>query len=371
MHRGSPSRHPGRRRRWPPSPLAMRVLGPAALPGVELARGRAQAAGAVVVGGKTVRRPARRGADGRRAATRARSGPATTRSSGGSGGSPIRARRCSRSTRCSCRGPARAARRAVSRRCRSPAARRSSRGGVLDDPVRPATPSGRGPLAALERASRPGAHALAALTHVEPELTTAAAEAAVAEARALVDEPVALDVQGRGRRRASAGSSSRGSSASARRRRALPPVSFDPRRVAKAVEPLLAPWRRRAVNARFVVDGKRVRIAPRAPASRRRQVGRRLDRRAAASSSIRRASLRLKQIRADLTTRLRRRSSGIREQISTFTTDMGTSSSNRIHNVQLMADYIDGTIDPARRVILVQRPRRPADGRSAASARAR
>ena len=35
---------------------------------------------------------------------------------------------------------------------------------------------------------------------------------------------------------------------------------------------------------------------------------------------------------------------GIRERISSFTTDMGTSSSNRIHNVHLMADYIDGTI---------------------------
>jgi len=64
---------------------------------------------------------------------------------------------------------------------------------------------------------------------------------------------------------------------------------------------------------------------------------------AAAASPIHRASLRLKQIRADLTTGEAERL-GIREQISTFTTDMGTSSSNRIHNVQLMADYIDGTV---------------------------
>jgi vancomycin resistance protein YoaR len=35
---------------------------------------------------------------------------------------------------------------------------------------------------------------------------------------------------------------------------------------------------------------------------------------------------------------------GIRRQVSTFTTDMGVSSSNRIWNVHLMADYIDGTI---------------------------
>ena len=38
------------------------------------------------------------------------------------------------------------------------------------------------------------------------------------------------------------------------------------------------------------------------------------------------------------------RALGIRRQISTFTTDMGVSSSNRIWNVHLMADYIDGTI---------------------------
>ena len=38
------------------------------------------------------------------------------------------------------------------------------------------------------------------------------------------------------------------------------------------------------------------------------------------------------------------RALGIRERISTFTTDMGTSSSNRIHNVHLMAEYVDGTI---------------------------
>jgi vancomycin resistance protein YoaR len=34
----------------------------------------------------------------------------------------------------------------------------------------------------------------------------------------------------------------------------------------------------------------------------------------------------------------------VTERISHFTTEMGPSSSNRIHNVHLMADYIDGTI---------------------------
>jgi vancomycin resistance protein YoaR len=35
---------------------------------------------------------------------------------------------------------------------------------------------------------------------------------------------------------------------------------------------------------------------------------------------------------------------GITRKLVSFTTDMGVSSSNRIHNVQLMADYIDGTV---------------------------
>ena len=180
-----------------------------------------------------------------------------------------------------------------------------------------------------------------ALTHVEPELTTEAAEAAVAEATTLVDEPIALAFN----------SEDVGSLTPARLAKLLRfrpdgdrfRISFHPRRVAKAVEPMLAPWRARAVNARFVVEGKGVRVRPSRP-------GLAVDGRwaadslaAAAAAPVHRASLRLKQIRADLTTR-EAEQLGIRRQISTFTTDMGTSSSNRIHNVQLMAQYIDGTV---------------------------
>ena len=97
------------------------------------------------------------------------------------------------------------------------------------------------------------------------------------------------------------------------------------------------------MNARFVVDGVRVRLSPSRPGSHPTAPWIADSLTAAASSSIRRASLRLKQTRADLTTREAEKL-GIRQQISSFTTDMGTSSSNRIHNVQLMAEFIDGTI---------------------------
>src|SRR5262249_14172751 len=38
------------------------------------------------------------------------------------------------------------------------------------------------------------------------------------------------------------------------------------------------------------------------------------------------------------------RALGIRQKLVSFTTQMGVSSSNRIHNVHLMADFIDGTV---------------------------
>jgi vancomycin resistance protein YoaR len=197
-------------------------------------------------------------------------------------------------------------------------------------------------VASLRKAALTGSRTLAPpLTHVEPSLTTAAAEEAVAAAKDLVAGPIALSFQG-----AEVGS--------------LPPqrlarllrftpgpdrfrVTFARDRTAKAVEPLLAKWRRRAVNARFVVAGNGVRIRPSRPglAPDGRWIADSLA--LAATSPVRRASLRLKQTRADLTTS-EAKELGIRERISSFTTDMGTSSSNRIHNVHLMADYIDGTV---------------------------
>jgi vancomycin resistance protein YoaR len=196
--------------------------------------------------------------------------------------------------------------------------------------------------AELERAALSGAHTVEpALAHVEPELTDAAAEAAIAEAKLLADAPIALTFKGE-----DVGALNPAQLAKLVRFRPDRDrfrVGFHPQRLAKAVEPMLNPWRARAANARFVVEGARVRIAPSKP-------GLTVDARwvadsvaSAAESSIPRASLRLKQVPPDLTTREAEKL-GIRQRISTFTTDMGTSSSNRIHNVHLMAEYIDGTV---------------------------
>jgi len=197
-------------------------------------------------------------------------------------------------------------------------------------------------LASLEQAAATGVRNLSpALTRVEPELTTTAAEQAVADAKELVTEPVALSFKGE-----DVGSLAPQRLARLVRFRPDGPrfrVTLVPDRIAKAVEPILAKWRRRAVNARFVVEGKAVRISPSRPglAPDGSWISDSIS--AAAAAPIRRASLRLKQVRADLTTS-EAEALGIREQISSFTTEMGPSSANRIHNVQLMAEYIDGTI---------------------------
>ena len=217
---------------------------------------------------------------------------------------------------------------------------------VSMDGIEPSRPGDRIDQAGLQRALRSavlrGDRRLnAPILHVEPMRTTAAAEEALATAHELVAEPITLSFKDE-----DVGTLAPERLAKLVRFRPDGPrfrVTFDSDRIAKAVEPFLSEWRQRAVNARFVVDGKAVRIRPSRPglAPDGRWISDSIS--AAATSSIRRASLRLKQTRADLTTAEADRL-GIREQISTFTTDMGTSSSNRIHNVQLMAEYIDGTI---------------------------
>jgi vancomycin resistance protein YoaR len=64
---------------------------------------------------------------------------------------------------------------------------------------------------------------------------------------------------------------------------------------------------------------------------------------AAYSPAVRAAEVRLHEVPAEITTD-DLTALGITRRISSFTTDMGVSSSNRIWNVHLMADYIDGTI---------------------------
>ena len=199
-------------------------------------------------------------------------------------------------------------------------------------------------LAALEtRIASGGTLAVpVSLIPAPPPVEDAAARAAADEARLALSAPVALSFRGE----------SLGELAPERLARLLTFVEqgdrlvllFDEQRLANALEPRIAPFRTKARNAQFVVDGNRVRVT-------RSKDGTTLDARAAAiavntaahQDVERVASLSLAPLPPERTTQ-KAHALGITERISTFTTEMGPSSSNRIHNVHLMAQYIDGTI---------------------------
>ena len=176
----------------------------------------------------------------------------------------------------------------------------------------------------------------------EPAISNAAAEAAAEEARQVVSAPVTVTWQGE-----PAGALSTERLArllTFERSGARLVVLLDAERLAKVLDPVVAPHKQRARNAQFVVNGDAVSIQP-------SRTGTTLDATDAVASVLtaahqsgdRTAPLALTSIEADLTT-AEARALGVTERISHFTTEMGPSSSNRIHNVHLMADYIDGTI---------------------------
>ncbi len=198
-------------------------------------------------------------------------------------------------------------------------------------------------LEALKRAViRPGTPVAARFLPAPAPVSTVAARAAAARARSLLAAPVTLRYDGQ-----TAGRVEREQLAEALR---LEPkgrafnVRFDPAPLRRAVEPAAGRWLRSPTSARFEVGGSGVSIVPSVS-------GRGLDSEATASAVMRAASsggersapLTLRSVPAGLTTGEAEKL-GIRERVSSFTTEMGVSSSNRIHNVQLMARYIDGTV---------------------------
>jgi vancomycin resistance protein YoaR len=117
--------------------------------------------------------------------------------------------------------------------------------------------------------------------------------------------------------------------------------------LARELEPMLAGLTREPVDARFRIEGKRAHVVPARPGTTL-DVGEAAHRvRVAAlkekESGGRVAALTLTSLEAEFSTR-DARALGIKKQIATFTTDMGVSSSNRIHNVLLMGQYLDGTL---------------------------
>ena len=182
-----------------------------------------------------------------------------------------------------------------------------------------------------------------AFERTKPAVSDEAARAAAEDATLVVSAPVALTVKG----------TPAGSLAPERLAELLKFRPHDGRLIAllgqKALadelRPAVEPFGRAPEDASFDVDGTWARVLP-------AKYGVGLDPKrslvavltaAHAEGGERIAELELKAVRAALTT-AEAKALGIHRRISTFTTDMGVSSSNRIHNVQLMADYIDGTI---------------------------
>ena len=198
-------------------------------------------------------------------------------------------------------------------------------------------------LRALESAARAGSGGpvRVALRPASPRIDGAQAEVAVAEARALLAAPVQLRVGG-----IASGALSPAALAAALRIVAVG-GRLVPRLEADVLWPSLrariARFRKTGVDARLVVQGRLVRVVPSvdgldvAPGRAAAAVL------AAMAAPKRTAQLTVVAVDAPFSTE-EAENLGIIRQVSSFTTAMGTSSANRIQNVHLMADFIDGTI---------------------------
>jgi vancomycin resistance protein YoaR len=175
---------------------------------------------------------------------------------------------------------------------------------------------------------------------IAPPIGYPAARSAASTAELLLSRPVAVEYHG-----ARLGSLSQVQLARALRVRARThrfAVGFAPDRLARVVRPRLGRWLVRAHNAQFAVSGDRVQVLP-------SHQGRDVDPLklvvavTAAAHGTHVAQVELGERDPDLTT-AEARSLGIQQKLVAFTTEMGESSSNRIHNVHLMANFIDGTV---------------------------
>jgi len=192
----------------------------------------------------------------------------------------------------------------------------------------------------LQRLSRDTTVVDAPFKHLRPTVTDAAAQAAATEARALLAQPVLIDYHGAQRGSVSTTQIARALSVEPSGNRLT--VKLDGEALAKLVRPRLGKWIQRAHNAHFVVAGAKVSVTPSQPGRDvdPAQLARAITA-AATAGQVARVELGARQ--PDLTT-AKAHALGIREKLTSFTTEMGVSSSNRIHNVHLMADYIDGTL---------------------------
>jgi vancomycin resistance protein YoaR len=182
----------------------------------------------------------------------------------------------------------------------------------------------------------------APVTITVPAITTEEAEQVAAEARAAVSAPVNLRFRHHAVGRL-------GPSEMAQLIRfdvaaGVLELSLAAKGLRAELAPLVERFMKEPKNASFRVSGKRVHVVKGRDGTTLDVAGAEAAVLAAATEpGAREAQIGLAALEPKLTT-AEARALGIRRQVSTFTTDMGVSSSNRIWNVHLMADYIDGTI---------------------------
>jgi vancomycin resistance protein YoaR len=181
----------------------------------------------------------------------------------------------------------------------------------------------------------------AEVERVPPSLTTPEAQATALQARTVVAAPVAI------RFKEEVGElSPRALARLVRFEQAggIFRLALDREGLTKLLEPMVKAKTRKPVDAGFRVVGERVRVVRArpgttlAPAKAQAAVLR-----AALGSGARRARVSLTALPAAFSTR-DAKALGIRRELTSFTTDMGESSANRIWNVHLLGDYLDGTI---------------------------
>ena len=181
---------------------------------------------------------------------------------------------------------------------------------------------------------------VAPYTVLPPAVRDDAARAAAEQARALLARPIAIDYHGE--RRGALTPLQLARAVRVETHKHAVRVALDGAALGRLVRPRLGRWIVRAHNARFVVRGDVVHVRP-ARAGRDVEPARLTAAIEAAANADRVAEVELGPRDPDLTT-AKAQALGIRRKLVSYTTQMGVSSSNRIHNVHLMADFIDGTI---------------------------
>ncbi len=180
---------------------------------------------------------------------------------------------------------------------------------------------------------------------VQPKVPTAAAEKGAAEARLLLSGPIQLR--------------SKGKNVGKVQPKELAPalvvgecdagackVRVDADKLAGVIQQDVKKLERDPVDARWVVNGRRVRIVPAKNGLALHPVDTaRLVRNAGLASGDRQAEVALRADEPEMTT-AKAKSWGIKQEIQTITTDLGASPANRVHNVKLLASILDGKIVP-------------------------